>query len=82
MSKRWSYSKKIRLEKIGYKCEICGETNCTLIGHHLLGRKKQYEIPELCEIRCIKDEKRMHKLYPNGNGPKQQRRIAMYFKRA
>ena len=83
MSKAWAEAKEERASQIGGKyCEICGRTH-EIIGHHLCNRKyhrPEYEVPELCELRCTTCEQECHRLYRDGNRPEDCRRMAEYFK--
>ena len=80
MSDRWRMAKEARAAEVGYRCEICGRSDCRIIGHHLISRQKgsAYEVPELCEWRDEDCEREMHERYPGGNGERQKKRIQAY----
>lgn len=81
MSQAWKEAKEKRAEMIhGKYCEICG-TRCNIIGHHIYNRhykKPQYEVPELCELRCVEDEKMCHEVYKDGNRPEDVEKLRKY----
>ena len=87
MSKAWAEAKERRAEIIGGRyCEICGKSSCScnIIGHHIINRKYkhlEYEVPELCELRCTEDERICHEIYQDGNRPEDKQRIKEYFER-
>ena len=84
MSNAWHLAKIERAKVLGngvpfFTCEVCGRSDCHIIGHHLLGRKnKSYEVPELCELRDEECEVEMHRMYRAGNRPECLERIAQY----
>ena len=81
VSKEWSQVKKLRAERIGgMRCEICGETEGVIVGHHLISPKKQGGVntAELCELRCRECEQLMHEQHTDGNRQKQKTRISRH----
>lgn len=63
-------------------CEVCGCKH-DIIAHHIVNRKyhhPEYEVPELCALRCTTCEQECHTLYKDGNRPEECRRMAEYFK--
>lgn len=64
-------AKCIRIVFLGYKCEICGTEPAPIIMHHTAKDSDNHKLHFwwLCQLRCRKHERDLHKLYSDGNGP-------------
>ena len=70
MSTQWKNSKLIAWTRQSGLCSICSRAvplhSC--VGHHIKNKSQRgTDSADNCEIRCVKDERRMHLLYPYGN---------------